>query len=485
MIPDAFAGLRDRATSVFAASLARLAIHRVLDLGSAPASFGVALREKGFDGVLFSAVTLSDEAEARARLSGNLGGPSGRERPWLHDPRWVVLRRGKPSNPPNAAPSSDGAFDSALATELGGARVKLTSMTSGVLEPLLRDHPGLAVLQLELEDDPTGSVRLDPWALDAWLVRKLGFERAHVELSSAAAEPKTLRFAAVYHRDAPTLARPPFASESAAPSPRGAANPEITQVDVFTSLGGPIVRMTRDGIDLGARWQHLCLTSFLQTGARVISVSEVAPPLAEIAWHQTPAKPKLVEVLAAIESTTTGHAILVNGDISLTPALKAQLPRLDPAVFYYGNRTEVEADASDPPQFLPTSPYEYGFDYFFMPPNFIRAVNRLGEFPDSFRVGEPWWDYVLPLLALSLGYPTKRLGADPPLALHCSHKARYSATNWIEHGVRFVEFLNAVEATSPTRLGSLLREIAARFNETMTPIDRINAVARAVVTFLP
>ena len=451
-------GLRDRASEVFARQLSKHGVMRILDLGREPAPFLAGLRRLGFDGLSFSAPATVEDVKALLESSA-------------HEPRAVVLRRGAMLGLPIDAPDTTTLLDSALARTIGAARVAVTTLDQGVLKNALRELTGLAVLYVELDERGT-ALHDGPWRLDEWLIQSLGFQRASVELAAADNVPAQARFAAVYHR-------------STAPTSRPDEQHGIEAVDIVTSLGSSLRRTTADGEDVGALWQSTCMRSFATTGTRVVSVSEVEPPQANIAWHRTRAKPSLVEILRAIEADGASHAVVVNGDIALTPALRELLPRLDPEIFHYGNRTEVTFDTSVPRQLQPRGTYNLGYDYFILPRALVLEINRSRAFPESFRVGEPWWDYALPILALALGVPTKRLGSVPPLALHYSHEARYSEGLWIENGLRFVEFLNELDRTLPGRLGSLLPEIAGRFTPSMSGVEQLHIVARSVLTFLP
>ncbi|MBM4357057.1 MAG: hypothetical protein FJ096_03010 [Deltaproteobacteria bacterium] len=427
-----FSEARHRATRAFAVALRNEGIERVLDLGFDPSTFVPALRASGYEGGVYTGAPTPDE------LTRALAGA------WT-DPRWVVWRQAMASSPGTTVPSVSGLASNTLARRIGGVRVDTSTLTPDVLEPLLRELPELGVLLVESASDSVAQSR-DLWKLDAWLVERHRFERVSIQVEPDASTARgSHRLLAVYRR-APT---PTWESKRLG---------TLGDLDLVTSLGGSVRRELPDGSDFGPTWQEQCFASHRKVGKRVVSVSEVPPANRDIEWHATAARPSIVDILTAIDASGRG-GLLVNGDIVLTDALPEVLAQLDPQTFHYANRIEVTVEPEAPTRTVPKEAYEHGYDLFVVPHALARAIVAGAELPSVFRMGEPWWDYALPMVARSLGFPVKRLSVAPPLALHFSHPARYADEVWLANGKRYFEMLRALEAKRPGRFGYLLSQI--------------------------
>jgi hypothetical protein len=79
-------------------------------------------------------------------------------------------------------------------------------------------------------------------------------------------------------------------------------------------------------------------------------------------------------------------------------------------------------------------------------------------FPEEFLIGEPWWDYVIPVLALSRGFVLKKL---PPSAgvLHYAYSARYSMERWVQNGRRFAALLDQLRSEPNSYAAGLLDDL--------------------------
>jgi hypothetical protein len=86
----------------------------------------------------------------------------------------------------------------------------------------------------------------------------------------------------------------------------------------------------------------------------------------------------------------------------------------------------------------PKGAFALGFDFFLLHAQFLRVVLEQQLVPSEYRIGEPWWDYLLPVLALARGFPLKRLFGSHPLALHYVHPPRYSQDTWQHNGELFM-----------------------------------------------
>lgn len=448
---------RLRAARVFARNLALVGIERVVDLGADPATFTPMLRASGYDGVVFAGAASTEELVRLVKAAEV-------------DVRWLVWRHELHASP-TALPNTDALCSSELARRIGGARVSLDRLDPEKLEALTRALPELGVLFLEHVSDGAASPS-STGTLDSWLSEHLGFRRVLLEsqLETDDADDDASWTVAVYRRVGTTAGHSKRVGK-------------LGPFDVVTSLGGNIRRETADGRDVGAVWQERCLASFLSTAPRVVSVSECAPPHDAIAWHRTESRPSIAELMAAIDASGRS-AIVVNGDIVVTSNLLELVESFDPAAFHFANRIEVEVAPNSTFALNPTGVYNVGYDLFVVPHALARAITAGNELPAVFRVGEPWWDYALPIVARSLGYPLKRLSPEKPVALHLSHPARFSGENWVDHGLRYLELLDALHRKRPGRLGALVPTLAAKRATQPNPLDYLNFVSRATVGYL-
>jgi hypothetical protein len=174
--------------------------------------------------------------------------------------------------------------------------------------------------------------------------------------------------------------------------------------------------------------------------------------------------------------------LLTNADIAFDSELFRLLPTLDSFGVYYGHRMDIEAAASNPNQLAPRGIYEWGFDYFIVPQAFSDALKSTGAFPAEFLVGEPWWDYALPVAAVALGFPLKRLTTPKPLAFHYAHPARYDEQKWLANGDRFIDFARRLLERGPSSASGLLTDIV---NFPGDREARLRGVAQLICQSLP
>ena len=118
--------------------------------------------------------------------------------------------------------------------------------------------------------------------------------------------------------------------------------------------------------------------------------------------------------------------------------------------------------------------YTLGFDLIVLPPEFVRAVNASAVVPPEFLIGEPWWDYLLPLAALALGFPVKRLPMTEPLVLHYAHPLRYEQQKWLDNGQRFLECVSKLRSRADCHARALLDEIAVVTGTGAARLDRVS-----------
>jgi hypothetical protein len=193
-------------------------------------------------------------------------------------------------------------------------------------------------------------------------------------------------------------------------------------------------------------------------------------------------RPSIADLFAAMPQEDGAHTVLCNADILVAEDLKRLCGQLDPAAVYMAHRLEVELNEAKPQLLEAKSIYQYGFDLFLLPPEFVRFVCDSRAFPPEFHVGEPWWDYLLPLMALAAGYPVKRLPPDEQLALHYSHPSGWDRARWLKLGEAFFAALATLKTDFSFRACDLFDDIAGVSGPLET---RLRAVSQMVTSRLP
>jgi len=153
------------------------------------------------------------------------------------------------------------------------------------------------------------------------------------------------------------------------------------------------------------------------------------------------------------------HTVLCNADILVGEDLNRIANELHPSTVYWNNRAKVETHADDPKLFgIPSTPH-LRFDLFLLPSEFVRLVRESRAFPSEFHIGEPWWDHLLPLIALAGGFPVKRLPLGQTLVLSCGGPQNYSFGDWSNLGHAFLGAVGRLAAEFPARACDLLVDI--------------------------
>ncbi len=127
----------------------------------------------------------------------------------------------------------------------------------------------------------------------------------------------------------------------------------------------------------------------------------------------------------------------------LTDSLVSALPTLSGDVVYYGRRHDVRENPQRPGTVKVMGLYDSGFDVFVLPVAFLDCVvSEPGLLDEHFLIGQPWWDYMLPVAAHALGFPVKRFGPKHVFGLHYPHAEKFSRQKWADNGRRFVSLIN-------------------------------------------
>jgi hypothetical protein len=254
---------------------------------------------------------------------------------------------------------------------------------------------------------------------------------------------------------------------------------------VVTSLGGHYKRIGDDGLDHGKSWFNSCLASWHKVAPQVISVSEMPPTSKGITWVQTKKKPRIIELFYKLEQVTQGHVVITNADVLLTESFSSALSDLEPEVFYFGNRLDVSVDTRKSSELIAKSYFELGFDFFVVPPKLTKLIQDKKLLPAHLRVGEPWWDYALPLLAVHHGFVTKHLRLDPPAALHFDHPNVSNGKEnkiWLEQGKLFLKWCEKLHSEGHSPATGLLQALTPFFRK--VDKDPVKSLTTVAFTFL-
>jgi FkbM family methyltransferase len=465
-----------RVARTFAFQLNRLGVTRLLDIGAGAGRFGHQMRRFGYHGAMYAVEPRAD------RYTPLLASAS-------KDPHWIPLARkgagaasgsvdlpiaaasvaesGPPTEVVHVAKASD-LWSPRATMRPDAVRINVAGMEAKILEGLSPLLDGVRALMLHCSGggEQDGNV----FALDAALVGSLGFTRATLEPARYDDETGVAtRYHGVYVK--PDRAPPRRPSELAG---------------VVTSIGGSMTRLRADGTDVGPWWAGQCLRSWSALGGLVASVSESPPDSPAVVWSQCGAKPSIAEMFRRIEILAAGrHVILTNADIYLTDKLKAALPSLYPEVVYYGHRFEVRHQAERPGVLETTGYYAGGFDYFILPASFVRTLNENSLIPEVFLVGEAWWDYLVPLLAVATGFPCKKMPVTTAIyAMHYSHNAgRENIDAYLRNGQAFMDYIQTLHEGELPYARDVLAELLK--NHSPEYKERLWHVAEHICYLLP
>ena len=482
---------QDRSERIFAFHAKRMGITRLLDIGSNSGQFAATIRRLGFGGIIYS---VEPQRAAHEELRKNA----------VSDVRWIPLSRqaaggrqgtldlnvSKNSwsssflpvheNHLRAAPDARTVTqERALVTrtadllreklmrKIDALKIDVQGYEREVLEGLRPCMDGIRLLLLEMSSVECYVGAPDLIALDRFLTEELGFTRVSLEPSFYDGMGVAQQFDGIYARTPSRNA----ATSRDRPLEFGA---------VVTSMNGVPSRKDVSGEEIGQEWLDLCIESWLQISKSAISVSESAPPDPRVLWIETNARPPVADLFATMPDGA--HTVLCNADIVVADDLKTVATRLDPAALYCVHRVEVEFNSANPDLLDRKAIYGLGFDLFLLPPEFVQFVREFRALPREFRVGEPWWDYLLPLVALAAGFPVKRLPYSPTLAMHHRHPTRFDSEIWLKRGEAFLTTVSALARDFPSRRCDMLDEIAALSGPLK---ERLDAASGIVCARLP
>lgn len=480
----------DRSERIFYRHLQEMHIRSVLDIGSNSGQFSIKLRNQGYSGTIYS---VEPQSSAYKELLENS----------RCDPRWIPLPRQAAGehqhtiqinvsenswsssildvheNHLRAAPATRSIrTEQVFVTRTGdilaaenlrhiqAIKIDVQGYEAKVLAGYLDFISNVKLLMLELSMIKCYEGAPDMFQLDDLLVNTYGFSRISFEPSFYDEEHGIAQqFDGLYYR--------PEASDLEIPPSR-----EIYPV-IATSTTSQLHRYRPDGVDIGHDWNDFCVRSWNNITDTVISVTENEPKIPNIRWHRVPTRPSIREILNEAVEVNKSHILLINADVGILESFKKLMGNLDPNVLYYGHRVEVTTNTSNYTELEAQSIHEYGFDYFLLPTSIAVSVIQDELIPVDFLIGEPWWDYLLPLVAQSKGFPIKRLPSVPFLCIHYKHEDRYNKETWIKNGTKFLRIAEQLFSNNESRNKAVLEEILLPIDDIEMNLNRISGIMRS------
>ena len=203
------------------------------------------------------------------------------------------------------------------------------------------------------------------------------------------------------------------------------------------------------------------------------SVEFIEPSFTLESQYGKPYAP-LVELIKHC-SEAPGYAAIINSDIKFLSEASAESiiantinAEISENTLFIGSRIEMlniceqldtRLSASGLPPLNGGTVYGYGFDLFIAKQKTWQQLHALMAPWQDLGLGIPWWDYILPFLALKNNI--KLCNICPQIIVHSYHTAQYSAKIWRDVGNRFATYLLGADKANPedVRLEDFSREI--------------------------
>ncbi len=456
--------------NVFLEQAAALGVDIIMDIGANTGQFAEKIRSRDFNGLVFSVepqLACRGELVRRSKIDPNwivvpnqgAGATKGmlelnisensysssffevHENHLRAEPKTRIVRK-------ELVPISrtDEMLPQSFIERVGAIKIDTQGFELEVLKGISDKFKSLRLMQVELSAVECYAGAPDMETVDAYIQNELGFQRILLEPTYfEEATGEVQQYDGVYVR-----------------TDRKQVQPEKVGIElgaVVTSIGGPYRRIGSDGLDYGSNWFNSCVSSWRRIAPVSVSISEIKPTVPSIKWIETKQKPRIVEMFHKIHDLTKSHVVITNADVILGDSLGAILPKLEPDIMYYGNRINVNVNPQKPQELQTLSYYDFGFDFFILPPKLVEKVKNDNIMPANFRFGEPWWDYALPLMALHHGFVIKHLRTDPPIAVHFDH-VNVSNKWWKDQGLQFLKWCEELHKQGNSPATGLLQSLA-------------------------
>jgi hypothetical protein len=220
----------------------------------------------------------------------------------------------------------------------------------------------------------------------------------------------------------------------------------LSESVLLTSIPSHLKRVVQ-GTDFGPAWQAACIRSWKNAGFRVISLNTAdevkgirlfAPGIDFFEIPKGRSRPLAIDFFTAATMSGAETAGIINADCLLIDqmGLARQLAN------HLDGLAIVQRFNVDQNTLRPTGQICFGFDAFF----FTTAALQTIKWDASWRIGDSWWDYWLPLTFHFAGFEPRTLPG--PALMHLDHDTRaWDWRAWETNFRRFFEFLRAQEGT--------------------------------------
>lgn len=470
---DGTTAIHNHAQRSMAVLLKGLGVRALLELSADVSNFALELRERGFAGLIYSATT---QTASRRRMKQDSRG----------DLRWIVL----PDPMVNGeAGEKTLKLPPAVAHVIDAIRIDSLSDDVNVLAAAVGQLQGLVLIMVDPETARNGSGPEKEERQNS--IKELGFEPLPFASGDERATTDDIEHRGVIYvrRDRVAEATILLAEADRDVPPAQPSDSSATLDAVVVSLPPrPPKRPYSLTQDVGANWLASCHASWTKYSANVISVSEANPIFPDVSWRMVERKPSLRQIIASLAEEPppgNGPILLTNADIILGPQLAQLLTEMDPHVLYYCSRLDVTVAENDPRNLELLGEYVWGFDAFFLPRETIAAINSQLLLPAGLLIGEPYWDYALPIAALVAGHPIKKFFAKPHPIVHLMHDA-VSNLHLDKTERIFLRWVRELRLRSPLPVSRLITEFVDAYDYTPgSKSTKSETMCRAIVTGLP
>jgi hypothetical protein len=220
----------------------------------------------------------------------------------------------------------------------------------------------------------------------------------------------------------------------------------ISKSVLFTSIPPHLKRVVQ-GMDFGPAWQAACIRSWKNAGFRIVSlntadevsgIQSFAPGIDFFEIPKGHSRPLVTDFFTAAAASGAVTAGIINADCMLID----QMGLASRLANHLDGLAIVQRFNVDQNTLRPTGQTCFGFDAFFFT---TKAFPTIKKWNASWRIGDNWWDYWLPLAFYFAGFEPRTLPG--PALMHLDHGRAWDWQAWETHFWRFLEFLRTHEST--------------------------------------
>jgi len=260
--------------------------------------------------------------------------------------------------------------------------------------------------------------------------------------------------------------------------------PEFSEI--ITSINGIPSRQSLGGDEVGHNWFENCLASWFKLSQRVVSVSERRLEIDNVVWVGAESRPTIVSIINAMSPIDGKHSLFTNGDIFIANQFIESMGHIDKNALYISQRVDVTQNSKFSNEYINQGIYKWGYDVFVFPENFINLIKTQNLMPEAFKIGEPWWDYAIPVLAISAGIPVYLIDNKPPAVFHYSHPTtNWDETSWLNLGSIFIKLCEHLQKDASQKSAHLVSDILGAYHEQQgTTTNKLHAVSGKLVSLI-